>query len=43
MPGMGVGVVRENGELVFNGDRTSVLEGEKFRRWVLVWEINVLI
>ena len=30
-------VVRSrNGELVFNGDRVSVWEGEKCRRWMMV-------
>ena len=32
----GQGVGKGNGELVFNGDRVSVEEGEKFRRWLMV-------
>ena len=27
---------RENGALVFSGDRVSVYEGEKFGRWMIV-------
>jgi len=27
-------VGRKNGKLVFNGDRVSVWEGEKFGRWM---------
>ena len=27
---------RGNGQLMFNGDRDSVQEGEKFRRWMMM-------
>ena len=30
------GLERGNGELVFNGDRVSVLESEKLGRWMMV-------
>ena len=30
---VGYGMGRENEDLVFNGDRESIYESEKFRRW----------
>ena len=38
MPRAGEGeeVARGEGRLVFNGDRVSVWEGEKFRGWMMV-------
>ena len=34
-------VGRGNGDLVFNGDRVSVSEDEKFGRWMMVIMVRV--